>query len=83
MVTPGNIMAQSMLDRSRIALCMFMLAIFAFNPFGALLTHASSSVGRYIPSGIRGRAILEAGNVAILIQHLKLPGSNFFSNDLI
>jgi len=62
MVSPGNVMAQSMLDRSRMALCMFMLAIFAFNPFGALLTHASSSVRRYIPSGIRGRAILEADN---------------------
>jgi len=64
-------MAQSMLDRSRMALCMFMLAIFAFNPFGALLTHASSSVGRYIPNGIRGRAILEAGNITVPICLLK------------
>jgi len=60
MVSPGNIMAQSMLDRSRMALCMFMLAIFAFNPFGALIKHASTSVGNYIPTGIRGRVILEA-----------------------
>jgi hypothetical protein len=59
MVSPGNVIAQSMLDRSRIALCMMMLAVFAFNPFGQFLSHADSAVSHYNkPSG---RVILEAG----------------------
>ncbi|KAI9555116.1 hypothetical protein GHT06_017631 [Daphnia sinensis] len=58
MVSPGNVIARSMLDRSRIALCMMMLAVFAFNPFGNLLSHADSAVSHYTkPSG---RVILEA-----------------------
>jgi hypothetical protein len=59
MVSPGNVIAQSMLDRSRIALCMMMLAVFAFNPFGKFLSHADSAVSHYNkPSGC---VILEAG----------------------
>lgn len=58
MVSPGNVISQSMLDRSRIALCMMMLAVFAFNPFGKFLSHADSAVSHYNkPSG---RVILEA-----------------------
>lgn len=59
MVSPGNVMAQSMLDRSRIALCMMMLAIFAFNPFGKFLSHADSAVTNY---NRPGRVILGAGS---------------------
>lgn len=59
MVSPGNVIAQSMLDRSRIALCMMMLAVFAFNPFGKFLSHADSAVSHY--SKPSGRVILEAG----------------------
>lgn len=74
MVSPGNVIAQSMLDRSRIALCMMMLAIFAFNPFGKFLSHADSAVSQYNkPSG---RAILGAGESCDesrdrLLQHKK------------
>ncbi|GLV35496.1 Sterol regulatory element binding protein [Carabus blaptoides fortunei] len=47
---------RGMLDHSRMALCMFMLAIVAFNPFGiALNNFASSSVGT---SGSIGRTML-------------------------
>uniref|UniRef100_A0A0N8DDS0 Sterol regulatory element-binding protein n=1 Tax=Daphnia magna TaxID=35525 RepID=A0A0N8DDS0_9CRUS len=64
MVSPGNVIARSMLDRSRIALCMMMLAVFAFNPFGNLLSHADSAVSHYTkPSG---RVILEADPLDIV-----------------
>ena len=63
MVSPGNVIAQSMLDRSRIALCMMMLAVFAFNPFGKFLSHADSAVTNY--SKPSGRVILGTGAVAI------------------
>lgn len=66
MVSPGNVIAQSMLDRSRIALCMFMLAIFAFNPFGAFLSQADSAVGKFTRPG--GRAILEAGTLILITK---------------
>lgn len=67
MVSPGNVIARSMLDRSRIALCMMMLAVFAFNPFGKLLSHADSAVSHYVkPSG---RVILEAGKLWTLVSN--------------
>ena len=51
--------AAGMLDRTRLSLCMFMLAILAFNPFGSLLNHATSSWPGESPSPV-GRSILAA-----------------------
>lgn len=58
-LSPTSGLAQAMLDRSRLTLCMMMLAVLAFNPFGTLLSHAATSLqadGR--PTTGFGRAIL-------------------------
>ena len=78
MVSPGNVIAQSMLDRSRIALCMMMLAVFAFNPFGKFLSHADSAVTNY--SKPSGRVILGTGAVAILIKFYNEINIDLFSD---
>ena len=60
-LSPMNGLAQSMLDRTRMALCMFMLAIFAFNPFGKLFSQAASAFQSEERQPSVGRAILEDG----------------------
>jgi hypothetical protein len=40
--TPG-IRRRGMLDHSRLALCLFMLSVVAFNPMGALLSSLDQS----------------------------------------
>lgn len=40
-----------MLDHSRLTLCMFMLAMVAFNPFGLALNKISSTDSSSIPGG--------------------------------
>jgi len=62
MVSPGNVIAQSMLDRSRIALCMCMLTVFTLNPFGALFSQADSSDTSYNKAG--HRTILGTGVIS-------------------
>lgn len=66
MVSPDNVMKQTMLDRSRVALCMMMLAIFAFNPFGKFLSHADSAVTNYNKPA--GRVILGTGGVCFIFK---------------
>jgi hypothetical protein len=64
MVSPGNVIAQSMLDRSRIALCMCMLTVFTLNPFGAMFSPADSSDINYNKAG--HRTILGTGVIYTL-----------------
>lgn len=73
MVSPDNVISQSMLDRSRIALCMMMLAVFAFNPFGTFLSHADSAVTNFNKPG---RVILGTGKLFCL--EFRLSISNVF-----
>lgn len=53
--------SRGMLDHSRMALCMFMLTILTFNPFGIVLHKYTDSSGDY-SSVVEGRTILNVQN---------------------
>jgi hypothetical protein len=64
LILPKSI--SGMLDRSRFVLCMFMFAIFAFNPFGAMVDGFN-----YIAWGSNYQSIHTPGGRNIL-EHVDL-----------
>ena len=49
--------ARGMLDHSRMALCMFMLAVVTFNPFGVVLKRYTGPVSDYSATVLDGRTL--------------------------
>jgi hypothetical protein len=61
--------ARGMLDHSRMALCVFMLAVVAFNPFGVVLKRYTDSSSDYSATVVDGRTLqqVESKSRTILI----------------
>jgi len=51
-------MARGMLDHSRMALCLFMLAVVTFNPFGFVLKSYTDPIREYPSTVTDGRTLL-------------------------
>jgi sterol regulatory element-binding transcription factor 1 len=49
--------SRGMLDHSRMALCIFMLAVVTFNPFGVLLNKYVDSSKDYSATVVEGRTL--------------------------
>jgi hypothetical protein len=49
--------ARGMLDHSRMALCLFMLAVVTFNPFGVVLKRHADPIGDYSATVLDGRTL--------------------------
>ena len=47
-----SLSSTGMLDRSRMALCVFMFGVLAFNPFSSLIGQSSNSVGSFVNSRV-------------------------------
>lgn len=62
---------KGMLDHTRMALCMFMLSVLVFNPFGLVVDRLSNHNFDYDPSfpttPISGRSILYFGGIFIFL----------------
>jgi len=50
--------ARGMLDHSRMALCLFMLAVVTFNPFGVVLKRYADPIRDYSTTVVDGRTLL-------------------------
>jgi sterol regulatory element-binding transcription factor 1 len=50
-------MARGMLDHSRMALCLFMLAVVTFNPFGVVLKRYTNPMSDYSATVVDGRTL--------------------------
>jgi hypothetical protein len=50
--------ARGMLDHSRMALCLFMFAVVAFNPFGVVLKRYTGPIRDYSSTVLDGRTLL-------------------------
>jgi hypothetical protein len=48
---------RGMLDHSRMALCMFMFAVVAFNPFGMVLKRYTDPISDYSATVLDGRTL--------------------------
>ena len=49
---------RGMLDHSRMALCLFMLAVVTFNPFGVVLKRYTGPMRDYSSTVLDGRTLL-------------------------
>jgi hypothetical protein len=53
----GISIARGMLDHSRMALCIFMLAVVTLNPFGVVLNKFDEPSKNYISTAFGGRTL--------------------------
>jgi sterol regulatory element-binding transcription factor 1 len=53
----GVNISRGMLDHSRMALCIFMLAVVTFNPFGVVLNRYSGASKDYSATVVEGRTL--------------------------
>lgn len=56
-VSVGSFASAGMADKSRFTLCVFMLAVFAFNPFGAILSKSGIADKPSYDSDFPGRQL--------------------------
>ena len=72
-----------MADKTRFTLCVFMLGLLAFNPFGAILglTGAGSGAGLDAGAVPPGRTLLEQSTIGRFIVSLYKTGFLFILNN--
>jgi hypothetical protein len=59
--------ARGMLDHSRMALCVFMLAVVTFNPFDMVLKRYTDSSSDYSPTVVDGRTLQQVESMYQMI----------------
>jgi hypothetical protein len=63
---------RGMLDHSRMALCLFMLAVVTFNPFGVVLKRYTGPISDYSTTVLDGRTLQHVESSAKYLNFLCL-----------
>jgi hypothetical protein len=62
--------ARGMLDHSRMALCLFMLAVVTFNPFGVVLKRYTGPISDYTATVHDGRTLQQVESTTKRSLHI-------------